>query len=220
MKTTILSITMIAVASVASADPPDCSWVWVNPTPPRHDIHRLKFENNRFIAVGADGIMLRSLDGLRWEVVDGGVAGDLHGVDWGVGWFVVVGEGVILRSGDGRVWTPVVQDPDVTFLDVEYSASRFVAVGAGLDGRVLTSSFGETWEEVSVPWGGSADSITGTDSGFAVAIGPEIWSSGDGYDWSYEGSVPVVETRAAECGETKAVSSDLFELDRVDLAWT
>jgi hypothetical protein len=211
---------VIAVTQGAAAGAQTCGWEWVNPMPPRVDIYRLKLEANTFVGVGAGGLIIRSHDGLSWTTVDSGVDDDLFGVDRGAGVFVAVGDHVILASPTGERWATVVNDPNATFLDVEFSASRFVVVGEGLGDTVLTSNLGGTWEAVPVPWTGPADSITGSDDGFYVAVGVEIWHSPDGFDWNYEGAAPATQGFLARRPPTKRTGIDLFELDRVDLAWT
>jgi hypothetical protein len=198
----------------------DCDWEWVNPTPPRVDIFRLKQEVNAFVGVGAEGTIIRSADGFRWELIESGVSGDLFGVDWGAGVFVAVGDGVVLRSVAGYDWSIVHVDSSARLVDVEFSASRFVAVGEGLDGHVLTSRLGTDWEVVPVPWSGVANSITGSNDGFYAAVGTGIWFSPDGFDWVFEDSVPATLAFLAGESHTKATGSDLFDLDRIDLAWT
>ena len=212
--------TAVALVLAGGASAQDCTWEWVNPTPPRIDIYRLKHEVNAFVGVGAAGNIVRSTDGYRWEVAESDVDADLFGIDWGGGSFVAVGDGAILRSPDGYDWTAVYENSGVVLLDVEFSASRFVAVGNGLDGNFLTSPFGVEWELAPVPWGGGADSIAGSNDGFYVAVGTDIWFSPDGYAWEYQDSVPVSQSFSGESSDAKKVGSDLFELDRVDLAWT
>lgn len=218
----------VAVAAVAAAVPasqlgaaaPDCDWHWVNPTPPRQDLHRVTANAGRFVAVGAAGTTLWSLDGRRWELTDSGVDADLFGIEWGSGWYVAVGDGVVLRSSDGRQWSVVSRIDGARLLDVAYAASRFVAVSSGLGGRVATSVSGGQWSLSPVPWADDSASITATDDGFAVAVGVEIWESPDGLDWSFEGTVPSAVAEAGPADPLKALGSDLFSLDRVDLAWT
>jgi hypothetical protein len=217
----VRSICVLVVGlTAAGLNADDCDWEWVNPTPPRFDIYRLKQEINAFVGVGAAGTIIRSGDGFRWELVESEVSGDLFGVDWGAGVFVAVGDGVVLRSVSGYDWSIVHVDPDARLVDVEFSASRFVAVGDGLDGHVLTSRLGTDWESVPVPWGGIANSITGSDDGFYVAVGTGIWFSPDGFDWVFEDSAPATLAFSDEGSQTKATGSDLFDLDRIDVAWT
>lgn len=218
MKTACITGVLIALTAGVSAQ--DCGWEWVNPAPPRVDIYRLKQEINAFVGVGAAGTIIRSSSGYDWELVDSGGDGSLFGVDWGAGTFVAVGEGRILRSPTGYDWTTVYENSDAVFLDVEFSASRFVAVGEGLDGHFLTSSEGWDWELVPVPWGAGADSITGADEGFYVAVGVEIWFSSDGFEWNYQGPVPASLNFNERSAPVKKTGMDLFELDRIDLAWT
>ena len=109
----------VALFLAGGASAQDCSWEWVNPTPPRIDIFRLKHEVNTFVGVGAAGNIIRSTDGHRWEVAANGVDADLFGIDWGGGSFVAVGDGAILRSPDGYDWTAVYENSGVVLLDVE-----------------------------------------------------------------------------------------------------
>jgi hypothetical protein len=210
----------VVLATAVGLNAQDCDWKWVNPTPPRADIYRLKQEINAFVGVGAAGTIIRSSDGFSWDLIESGVSGDLFGIDWGAGAFVAVGDGAVLRSVAGNDWTIVLTDSQARLVDVEFSASRFVAIGEGLDGHVLTSRLGTQWESVPVPWAGIADSITGSNDGFYVAVGTGIWFSADGFDWVFEDSAPASQAFLSERSLTKSTGSDLFELDRIDLAWT
>lgn len=212
-------VALMALSQAVPGSAQDCGWQWVNPAPPRVDILRLKYESHAFVGVGLRGTVIRSADGYSWRLVDPGVDADLLGVDWGAGGFVAVGRGVIVRSANGLEWSVVETRATATFVDVEFSVSRYVAVGDGLDGHVLTSQMGQDWQSVPVPWVGRADSIAGTPDGFFVAVGPEVWFSSDGFDWQYRSAVPASLVHGARAGRTKKLGSDLFELDRVDLAW-
>ncbi len=213
----VLSV-VLALAGGASAQ--DCGWEWVNPTPPRADIYRLTIGAGAFVGVGAEGTIIRSTQPFQWEVMDSGVDANLFGIDWGAGVFVTVGDGAVLHSVDGEDWSTVYESAGIVLLDVEFSVSRFVVVGDGLDGYVLTSLSGIDWELAQVPWSGDADSIAGSDDGFYVAVGEEIWFSIDGLDWDYQGSVPTSPGFSGGRHDAKKVGSDLFELDRIDLGWT
>ncbi len=211
---------LIAFVLTGGANAQECDWEWVNPMPPRADIYRLKHEANAFVGVGAAGTIIRSTDGHRWEVVASGVESDLFGVDWGAGSFVAVGDGVILSSNAGYDWTPVFESDTAVLLDIEFSASRYVAVGHGLEDNILTSRFGVEWEIIPVPWVGGADSIAGSSDGFFVAVGSQIWFSPDGLSWQDQGAAPVSLVRAGRLLETKSGGLDIFDLDRIDLAWS
>jgi len=218
LRSVVMLLLMVGGGLPAAAQP--CEWEWVNPNPPRVDIHRLKHEVGAFVGVGVSGAIIRSTSGFSWTLQESGVTADLHGVDWGAGTFVAVGDGVVLTSTTGLDWTVVDGDAGWRLLDVEYSASRFVAVGHGLGGQVLTSIVGDEWELVPTPWSGEADSIAGSDDGFFVAVGTEIWSSTDGLEWRLEITVPASVALADFAVPGKKTGSSLFELDRIDLAWT
>lgn len=213
-------VLLLAVGGALTAAAQQCEWRWVNPDPPRADILRLKHEIGVFVGVGRGGTIIRSPDGYSWTPVAGGVDSDLYGVDWGAGTFVAVGDGVVLVSPSGLDWTVVHRSGNDSIVDVEYSVSRFVAVGSGLGGNVLTSIMGDEWELVPAPWTGEAGSIAGSDEGFFVAVGTEIWFSSDGSDWQLQSTVPATAAFKGFQEHGKKTGSSLFGLDRVDLAWT
>ena len=215
------SICVLVVGAIATGlNAQDCDWDWVNPTPPRVDIFRLKQEINAFVGVGAEGTIIRSADGFRWELIESEVSGDLFGVDWGAGAFVAVGDGVVLRSVAGYDWSIVHVDSAARLVDVEFSASRFVAVGDGLDGHVLTSRLGTDWEAVPVPWSGAANSIAGSNDGFYVGGRNRDLVQPGRIRLGLRGLRPGDPRVLAEGSHGKTTGSDLFELDRIDLAWT
>lgn len=213
-----VSVLLIGAASVAGAQ--TCEWEWTNPIPPRIDIYRLKYETGLFVGVGRDGTIIRSSDGYSWMRPKNSADGDLYGIDWGAGRWVAVGEDVILTSTAALDWSPALSVPGAVFRDVEFSVSRFVAVGDGLAGQVATSVLGTDWELVEAPWEGAADSITGSDNGFYVAVGTEIWFSPDGFNWDEREPVPTSKAFSDRGTAAKKVGGDLFELDRIDLAFT
>jgi len=217
-------VTAVAAAAAPASNGwaalPDCDWEWVNPTPPRNTIYRVASKVGWFLAVGAEGTILLSQDGLSWERIESGVDADLFGVEFGTTWIVAVGDDVVLRSSDGREWLVVLSIDGAHFTDVAYGAGRFVAVGSGLGGQVATSATGAQWTLATAPWGGVPSTVTATDEGFAIAVGTEIWESPDGVDWSFEGAVPTSLATAEGGGAVKMLDPDLFGLDRVDLAWS
>lgn len=106
-----------------------------------------------FMAVGAEGTILRSDDGSRWTTVDSGTGQTLRGVAFNGSRFVAVGgdylNGILLESSDGQVWTkrtPV--DLDAILYAVVWDGSRFVAVGGHWQTQravALESSNGLNW---------------------------------------------------------------------------
>lgn len=112
------------------------------------------------VAVGDNGAVYLTTNGLAWERVSFPFSEWLTGVAYGAGAFVAVGEsGLIARSTTGRGWTR--QDSGTT-RDLErvvYGDGAFLIVGAG--GTALTSSDGITW---------SADLATGQTNAILAAV--------------------------------------------------
>ena len=106
--------------------------------------------NGVLVAVGDDGAILRSTNGLSWSTISSGIGTgtNLHGVSYGDGIFVVVGAeadggpAVVLTSSDGLVWTNHSAGVDLSswkgFYDVKYCNDRFLA--SGWYARILHST--------------------------------------------------------------------------------
>lgn len=190
-----------------------CGWEWVNPLPQRRDLYRAASNSTVALAVGADGSILSTTDGQRWISRQSGVEADLWGIKRGSGRWVAVGDGVIVASSQAVEWELRWSDPGVRLVDLEFSASRFLAVASsGLAAQYLVSSDGLTWETVSAPWSGDAESVTSTGTGFLVLAGDELWISGDGLGWEQLGELP----------SAKAVGDGPAQLElgvRRDVAW-
>jgi len=122
-------------------------WSWRHPLPQGNDLRDIAYGNGRFVAVGQDGTILVSGDGVTWtnRSVDWL---DLVAVAFGNGQFVAVGFfGGLLTSPDGEHWTkPHVPNPTYPrdFSDVAFGNGRFVAVGSSI---VVWSEDGVHWQE-------------------------------------------------------------------------
>lgn len=109
-----------------------------------------------FVAVGAEGTLLQSLDGTSWKSITSGVTSRLTSITFGAGIFVAVGEGgIILASADGVEFSPRYNPTGVDLSHVIHTGERFVAVGGDFDlGAVtVTSKDGFSWENVVSPSG-------------------------------------------------------------------
>jgi len=64
-----------------------------------HNLYGIAYGNGTFVAVGLDGLILSSPDGITWTQKNSGVIGDLFGITFANNKFVTVGEnGIILQS--------------------------------------------------------------------------------------------------------------------------
>lgn len=199
---------VILVAAAAAAVDIECPWRWVNPMPPRTTLYGAADGPGGFMAVGAGGLILTSLDGERWQRRESGISADLYGVHFAAQHWVAVGEGVILASRFGDEWSVAFGDPAVTLLDVEFGASRFVAVGTGLQGDVLVSANGTAWTRVATTLPDDVHAVVWAGSAFFACSTGEVYRSADGESWSFVGEVQT------------PFKDHLFELERYDLAWT
>lgn len=133
-------------------------------TPPTTDwLEAVAAGNGVAVAVGDNGAIYRSTNGLAWSrQADVASGAWLSGVAFGGGAFVAVGEtGVILRSPDGETWSRRTSGTSVDLARVVYGDGRFLAVGSS--GAVLVSPDGLSW---------SADVSTGVTNSLYTAAMP------------------------------------------------
>ncbi|WP_276356231.1 WD40/YVTN/BNR-like repeat-containing protein [Cohnella caldifontis] len=155
-----------------------------------------------FVAVGNNGKMATSPDGVNWTSQNSGTANELNGVVFAGSQFVAVGAGgTILTSADGLTWFPQNSGTDAALQHVVYGKGMFVAVGFATDYTddfelvitpvVLTSSNGTGWTVKTldpgfVPYGAAYGNGTFAIVG-ASGIGPSataaILTSEDGSNW-------------------------------------
>ncbi len=167
-------------------------------TPDLRDLVTAAFPPDRaHLAVGADGAVLSSPDGLTWSSEDSGTDEPLNGIaarrdgDGIADLVVAVGDnGEIVHSSDGAVWTRVVDSgTEADLTDIAFGDAVFVAVG--LDGTILTSADGANWSapatgSFAADFHGVAFGEIGGTAGF-VAVGSDgtvVTSVDDGANWN------------------------------------
>ncbi len=144
------------------------------------------WSGSQFVAVGQNGTILTSPDGITWTQRTSGTSyRTLFGVAWSGSQFVVVGDhGILLTSPDGITWTQRTSGTSEDLRNVVWSGSQFVIVG-GTDG-ILTSPDGITWIPLRISgtqyW---LNGVVWSGSQF-VAVGREstILTSPDGITWT------------------------------------
>ena len=165
------------------------SWQWANPLPQGNDLSKIIWDGSQFVAVGGNGTILTSPDGVTWVIQSSGTNNDLHGISWNGSQFVAVGgNGTILASSDGVNWTAQSSGSSYVLNDIAWSSSQFVAVGG--NGVILTSPDGVSWTARSAGITSySYNAITWNGSQF-VAIGGNgtILTSPDGMTWTAQSS--------------------------------
>lgn len=122
------------------------------------------FGNGRWVALGADGRLSCSTDGIKWNAACLPAESFLRGVAFGNGQFVAVGGSyswggsVILTSVNGRSWSLHTCPSRQVLHGVTYSGDEFIAVGAG--GTILTAKSGQRWRKQA----------SGTDATLAAVV--------------------------------------------------
>jgi hypothetical protein len=158
-------------------------------------LHDVIWDGTRFLAVGSNGLLLISADGITW-VSSGNVFGGNVGrsIIFANGQYVVASDEGIYTSPDAVTWTLRLTEPALIFPplnDVIYAAGQYIAVGQGCgvytspDGVVWTQQIGgilgilgnQLW---SIAYGNGMFVAVGDNDGGNVAV---IYSS-DGVTWT------------------------------------
>jgi hypothetical protein len=181
-----------------------------------HPVSALTYGNGTFVAVGWQGLVLSSTDGINWtegsvDWTEATSAKDLYAITYGNGVFVAVGwEGLVLSSTDGISWTEGSAGTTDTLNGVAYGNGTFVAVGYHL-GHTFTSSDGKDWtvthEDLSaqctyngpsnptcmlntVTYGNGKFVALGEYGYHAESADGITWTGGYGYGMNYSGDAP------------------------------
>ncbi len=145
------------------------------------------FGSGLFVAVGDNGEVQTSPNGVKWTQQVTAFSGDFLGVVFGAGVFVTVGDSNIIRSSpDGVTWTTRTSAFGVGAINgVSFGAGLFVAVG--VSGRIQTSPDGTTWTARTPAGAYSGDFLAvvyGNSQFVAVGETGEIQTSPNGITWT------------------------------------
>ncbi len=154
-------------------------------TPRSRSINGLHWDGSQVIAVGSQGAIRRSTDGITWRWHGTSATEALYGVTKSADTWVAVGfGGRIVRSVDGSHWE-VASSGSTEFLrGVAWTGSLFVAVGT--NGSILTSPDGLAWtprdsgvsiQLLAVASNGSGVVVTGTSGNVLFSPDGITWSS-------------------------------------------
>jgi len=193
-------------------------WTKIDLGPSATQLHTaITYGNGKFVLVGAQTIKRSTDNGVSWDNPVSGITAMLHGVAYGSGLFVAVGN-FNGTSTDGISWPPPFTqytDPSGsthTLRAVAYGivsgAGLFVAVG---DGRTIVTWNGTNWvvppmlaipPPPAVPSGVDFTAITFGNGTFVVAgSNSTILTSPDGSSWTKPTFVPPnTELRGAAYG--------------------
>lgn len=159
--------------------------VQVAPVPTTAHLAGVASGDGLTVAVGEQGTIIASTDGLHWTARPSPTTADLEAVAHGNGTWVAVGEnGVVVTSNDAIAWTTgdrLTQDGS-GLIAVTWAMGRFVALSSG--DTIATSLDGRTWT-VTAARLLRLRSVAGNDS-ILVAVGDNGGPllSTDGITWA------------------------------------
>jgi hypothetical protein len=134
------------------------------------DLYGVAYVNGDFIAVGQQGKMLTSHDGITWTARNTGTGNDLWQVTYGAATYVAVGSsGTIISSADSAAWSKQTSPTTQALYTICFGGNdTFVA--AGNSGAVIYSTSGAegSWTLTSA---GTSDLYGITENGTFVAVG-------------------------------------------------
>ncbi len=151
-----------------------------------------------FIAVGEDGVILTSPDGIDWVQQTSGTRAGLNAVtSYGADIFIVGQDATVLRSTDhGESWTVKHSEDGIDLHAIVINAWQIVAGGRSrhsADAFMMRSeNLGDTWAVVeSLPQSGHWSTDLVYAGGLFIAStdiprstgGTRVWVSVDGKDW-------------------------------------
>jgi photosystem II stability/assembly factor-like uncharacterized protein len=151
------------------------------------DLNAVAYNGEVYVAVGADGTIVKSADGSAWTAPTNYFITDhnLTGVTYGNGLFVGVGKSAwVVASSDGDNWNSSSSGATVADLyGITFGDGMFVAVGDS--GVIITSTDGVNWTVAS---SGVTDDLSAVTygNGRFVAVGDDSQStvtSTDGVNW-------------------------------------
>jgi fibronectin type 3 domain-containing protein len=178
---------------------------WVQEAPAVLGSLAITWSGTQFVAVGQNGYIQTSPNGVAWTKRTSGTNYPLFGIAGSSTKLVAVGDlGNIVTSPDGIVWTPLTGVTTLRLSGIVWSGTQFVAVGAS--GIILTSPDGATWTPRASGTGSGLYGVAWSGTQF-VAVGGSgtILTSPDGISWTSKTSGGVDSLTALAWSGTKFV---------------
>jgi hypothetical protein len=179
---------------------------WVsNSLPVFQVLNGVEFVNDRFIALGATGFTLTSLDGINWSTATNDAIPSITACVHGNGTTVMVSYQGAIKAITSTNAIMAIPNSSVAFSDVAYGNGRFVAVGSiyGPLGAIYTSTNGLNWNTPINGEAFTANRVTFANEEFvAVGMSGDVLSSKDGLNWTVQcGGVPAPLNSVAALGD-------------------
>ena len=160
----------------------------------------IAYGNGTYVAVGYDGGVMTSTNGISWTTRNTGIANrSWSSIVYGEGIFVAIswgesndGQAGIMTSPDGISWTSINSPAQESWSGIAYGNSTFVVVSYQNGNKVMTSPDGINWtlgtSAANNDWAGVA-----FGNGTFVAVsrtgsGNRVMTSPDGINWSQQTS--------------------------------
>jgi hypothetical protein len=172
--------------AMRSIDTVGSSWV-LRSSGTTHTLNGIVWTGAQFVAVGEQGVVLTSADGLSWSLRSIGMDTSFGGIVWTGTQLVAVGRsGSVRRSVDGITWSAGNLPEYATaynFHNVTWTGSRILVVANF--GVLIFSPDGSSNWDIRGTGGGSLYGVVWTGSFFtAVGEGGRILTSPDGSIWT------------------------------------
>ncbi len=179
----------------------------------RPTLRRVALAARTFVAVGDEGTIETSNDGIAWTAQTSGTTANLHGVAFANTAFIAVGDGgTVVRSVDGVTWTAQTVPGVGNLRAVAYGnlnlsvdnggvvgINTFVAVGDAGVAAVSTDN-GLTWTARPVAPGSPLTGVAYTTRFVAVSAGGAAYTSSRGDTWSGPIGTGAANLRAVTAG--------------------
>ncbi|MBX9889947.1 MAG: hypothetical protein K2X94_01605, partial [Amoebophilaceae bacterium] len=158
-----------------------------------------------FVAVGTNGTIIYSQDGVSWESTTFGTD-YINGVTFADNKYVAVGQnGAVYTSNNAMNWVAQLSGTSQELFEVTYGNNLFVSVGC--TGTIITSPTGVNW---SLQTGINSCDIYGVTYGnglyVATGQGGYIQTSPDATTWTEQNSTTNQELTAVSYGNGKYIA--------------
>jgi hypothetical protein len=124
-----MATSAVAQITIQRAGPLD-KWTIRNPVPQGRDLHAIIWAQNKFVAVGDNGVIVTSPNGSNWMVRNTQTSKRLNGIAYGNNRFVATTwDNSVLTSADGENWDISLLKSNVVLEGVGFGNGNFFAVG-------------------------------------------------------------------------------------------
>lgn len=182
-----LIVAVSLLAGLWSAAGAQQVWTLRNPITQQKTLNAMVWTGSKFVAVGIDGVIVTSTDGLTWQNETSGINVTLYAVAWtGSRLFAVGKTGSVYTSTNGSSWAPTTGGTG-TSSDLYGVASlngTVVVVGAN-NTLLYSTNDGASWQAATSPLAsGSYVGVAASPSKFLAVNGANAVQSSDGINWT------------------------------------